>query len=59
MKKDTPLLDRFANRNCLDLIEKAVSCFVEENYDKLEVSSRVVQQPESTSLESFCISQIL
>jgi hypothetical protein len=51
MRKDAPLLDRFADSYCLDLIEKAVARFVEDNYNKLEVSSRTVQEPEGASLE--------
>lgn len=55
MKKDASLLDRFAEKYCFDFIGNAVARFVEENYDKLECYSRVVQEPESARLDDFRI----
>ncbi len=55
MRKDAPLLDRFADRYCLDLIESAVSRFVAANCGELECVSRVVQQPESATLDDLRI----
>lgn len=51
MKKDAPQLDRFADEYCLDFITKAVSHYVEDNYDKLECNTRL--QPESASLDDI------
>jgi len=53
LKKDAPLLDRFANEYCLDRIEKAVSLFIAENYDKLECRSRI--EPQEANLEDIRI----
>jgi Zn-dependent peptidase ImmA (M78 family) len=53
MKANAPQLDRFADTFCLDRIEKAVSSFVAENYDKLEYHSRI--QAEGARLDDIQI----
>jgi len=53
MRKDAPQLDRFADKYCLDYIERAVSRFVADNYDKLECRSRV--KPQGANLEGIRI----
>lgn len=53
MRKDAPQLDRFADEFCFDFIEKAVSTYIVENFNKLECTSKI--QPEGAQLEDLRI----
>lgn len=51
MQINKPEIDRFADKFCFDMILSAVANFVRNNYTQLEARSRIVQEPESASLD--------